>query len=431
MVRPLLVLAVLGPLLPAGGSSLPPAGHFALEGFASLGGGTTGGGAADPLVIDARTPDPARALQSHLAGDHPAVVDLRADVDLAALANGDRPPLLAPGLVAVGVVRVGSNKTLVSTVGATLRHGTLLLDGSRNVIVRNLRFRGLWEWDDATRGAYDRQGWDYLALRGARNVWIDHCDFGRVYDGPLDITAGSDRVTVSWTRFTGATDGEVERQAERLEALMTSDPGDARIAHYRALRRTLGSAEIAARERPQTKGTLVGGSDRAAATDRGRLNVTFHHVAFLGVRQRTPRVRFGNAHVYNVLVDHAGLPPGTSSGVASTMGAAVLVENSLFVDVRRPLSVASGGRLTQRGSLWRVEGAARAFERDAADPGDASALLWNPPAEFPWPDRRAVPYPYALDEASALPGLLDAIGVIVAGSRDDERRLRERLLPQR
>ena len=142
-----------------------------LEGFASLGGGTSGGGvpptgdAARYKVIDEATPTPARALQGHLQGTQPLVIELRTDVDLGALDNHDRPPLLGPGLIRsrVGIIRVGSNKTLFSARGATLRHGTLDLDGSRNVILRNLRFRGLWEWDEATRGEYDAAG---MGLRG-------------------------------------------------------------------------------------------------------------------------------------------------------------------------------------------------------------------------------------------------------------------------
>ena len=147
-------------------------------------------------------------------------------MDLGALDNHENPPLVSPELIRsrVGTIRVGSNKTLFSARGATVRHGTLDLDGSRNVILRNLRFRGLWEWDEATRGEYDRQGWDFVVLRGARNVWIDHCDFGKAYDGPLDIVRGSDLVTVSWTRFAGDTDGEVERQLAHLEASTRRTP---------------------------------------------------------------------------------------------------------------------------------------------------------------------------------------------------------------
>ncbi len=255
--------------------SYPPPGALDLEGFASLGGGTSGGGVPEPgdvaryKVIDAATSSPAHALRSHLQGTQPVVIELRTDVDLGALDNQVRPPLVSPELIQsrLGTIAVGSNKTLFSARGATLRHGTLDLDGSRNVIVRNLRFRGLWEWDEATRGEYDRQGWDFIVLNGARNVWIDHCDFGKAYDGPLDVVRGSDLVTVSWTRFAGDLEGDVERQVAHLEALYQADAGDPRIPHYRSLRKQWSAAEIVRGEIPQQKGNLVGSADDAHATD--------------------------------------------------------------------------------------------------------------------------------------------------------------------
>jgi pectate lyase len=74
--------------------------------------GTTGGGAAGP--IDATSFSQLAAL---LAGDAPRVVRLTTSV--------------------TGSVEIGSNKTLDAAKGAVLR-GHLELDGSANVIVRNL-----------------------------------------------------------------------------------------------------------------------------------------------------------------------------------------------------------------------------------------------------------------------------------------------------
>ncbi|MEV3908776.1 pectate lyase family protein [Streptomyces canus] len=71
------------------------------------------------------------------------------------------------------------------------------------------------------------------------------------HDGLLDITNGSDLVTVSWSRFAD---------------------------HDKAM--------------------LIGNSDSATG-DRGRLRVTLHHNQFESVVQRAPRVRFGQVHLYN------------------------------------------------------------------------------------------------------------------------------------
>jgi pectate lyase len=95
------------------------------------------------------------------------------------------PELIASGL---GVINVASNKTLFSDRGSILRHGTLSLNGSQNIIVRNLKFRGLWEWDDATQGAYDLQNWAFFTVSGSHNIWIDHSDLAKAYDGKIDIS---------------------------------------------------------------------------------------------------------------------------------------------------------------------------------------------------------------------------------------------------
>jgi pectate lyase len=53
------------------------------------------------------------------------------------------------------------------------------------------------------------KGQDLVTLDRATYVWVDHCDLSSAgivgdkdyYDGLLDITHGSDLITVSWTKF--------------------------------------------------------------------------------------------------------------------------------------------------------------------------------------------------------------------------------------
>jgi uncharacterized repeat protein (TIGR02543 family) len=417
-------------------TGLPPLATFALEGFATMGQGVTGGGLADPSdtarykIIDSTTPNPAQTLQSYLQSPGPLIIELRADVDLGALNNQGRRPLINPELIAsnLGVIRVASNKTLFSDRGATLRHGTLNIDGSQNIIIRNLKFRGLWEWDDATQGAYDLQGWDFIALtNGARNVWIDHCDFAKVYDGQVDIVRGSDLVTLSHCRFTGDLGDEAANQINHLESLFQANPADPRISYYASLRNAGQSVQqIITHEIPQDKTSLVGNDDNAGATDAGRLNVTYHHNAFTLVRQRTPRMRFGNAHVYNILVDDTlSAPfPGTQTAVNSTINAAVLVENSEFLEVRTPLAFSGGGRITQRGSQWTFNGAPTPFDPARLNPVDPNALVWNPPASFTWTDLTSLPYPYTLSPVDFVRNNPNQIGTITPADDTDRALLR-------
>jgi pectate lyase len=385
-------------------------------------------------VIDSSTPDPAQTLQTWLQSPDPLVIELRTDVDLGALNNQNqsRRPLINPELIAsnLGVIRVASNKTLFSDRGATIRHGTLNINGTQNIIIRNLKFRGLWEWDDATQGAYDLQGWDFIEISGGRNVWIDHCDFAKSYDGQVDVVRGADLVTLSFNRFTGDLETEVTNQINYLESLYQANPDDSRISYYRSLRQAGQSVQqIITHEIPQDKTSLVGNGDDAGATDAGRLNVTYHHNAFILVRQRTPRMRFGNAHVYNIMVDDiASAPfPGTQTAVNSTTNAAVLVENSEFLEVRTPLAFSNGGRITQRGSVWQFNGAPTPFDPARLNPVDPDALIWNPPLGFTWTDLTKLPYNYTLSPADFVRTNMSQIGTIAPTNATDQALLRSYL----
>jgi len=128
-------------------------------------------------------------------------------------------------------------------------------------------------------GNYDTYGWDYIHVEeSSHHIWVDHCDFERAYDGMLDLTHGSDFVTVSWNVF-----------------------------------------------RAQKKCSLVGHSDSNQLEDTNHLNVTYHHNYFLDVDERMPRMRFGNAHVFNNYCENLG-----GKGIQSTCGAATLVEHCYF-----------------------------------------------------------------------------------------------------
>jgi pectate lyase len=176
-------------------------------------------------------------------------------------------------------IRIGDNTTIVG-VGpdATIRGAWFDIRGTttvprRNIIVRNLTFQDTYdcfpEWSptDGTLGAWNAL-YDSISLRETLNAWIDHNTFEdvetadstlpfhfgvlyQVHDGLVDITNASDLVTVSWNRF---------------------------VNHDKVM--------------------LIGSSN-TAPRDVGRLRVTLHHNLFADTGQRTPRVRFGQDHVYN------------------------------------------------------------------------------------------------------------------------------------
>ncbi|MFO1449474.1 MAG: hypothetical protein U1F61_15070 [Opitutaceae bacterium] len=466
-----------------------PSHEFELVGFGRLAGhglaALTGGGEPrtpydpvartgnvwriDDAVITAAGSAFASQVQAAFSSDTPLVIELETMLDLSRFgrANNGATAIAHPDLFTagrtngtVGTLTIGSNKTIYSAYGGGgFRRGSLSISGKNNVILRNLRFRELWEWDDATTGEYDRNDWDYLVVTSAisggtvtaraHHIWIDHCDFEKSYDGLFDIVRGSDLVTVSWCKVGGTVSGEtvrwVRRQLDYLEANRTAFP------YYNSLRATTTAAELLRRETFQKKSNLVGNSadTSTAAFDTGHLNVTFHHNGYVNVDQRMPRMRFGNAHVFNLLADSRagrGVSGLSLMGVAATSNAAVRVEHSRFLDVRTPITITAGtepvGRVLVLNSanVDTVTGADSGF--DPARLTSAAAFRWNTPAAATgmtgWPvaDSSVMPGGYLppgramsdyLDTSDALAANLARVGVIVPADEIEAGQLRRLL----
>jgi pectate lyase len=224
---------------------------------------------------------------------------------------------------------VGSNTTIVGLKGAVLKGGSLQVKNATNVIIRNLDVRDAYDcfpvWQPNTGGLGDwKTAYDTIWLTGATHVWVDHVTlsdkghpdsaeptyFARNYlrhDGLLDITSGSDLVTVSWSRFAD---------------------------HDKAM--------------------LIGNSDSATG-DRGRLRVTLHHNEFESVVQRAPRVRFGQVHVYNNRYLADGDDYRYSLGVSTE--SAIYAENNAFhtpghIEAADLVKSWNGSALHQTGTLF-------------------------------------------------------------------------------
>ncbi|MEV8588910.1 polysaccharide lyase family 1 protein [Streptomyces sp. NPDC051180] len=285
------------------------------DGWASDGTGTTGGSAAvASRVVTVTTWEEFRAALA-LPGTEPRIVKVAGTLDATAAGcaafeapgydfaryladydpavwgyetevSGPQETLRAASAAAQGLavtVKVPANTTIVG-VGrhAGITGGSLQVQGVDNVVVRNLTLESpldcfpQWDPTDGATGAWNSE-YDSLVVFGSTHVWIDHNTFtdgahpdsslpsyyGEVYqqhDGELDVVRGADLVTVSWNVFTD---------------------------HDKTL--------------------MIGNSDSAGATDRGRLRVTLHHNLFENVVERAPRVRFGQVDAYN---NHFVVPSG-------------------------------------------------------------------------------------------------------------------------
>lgn len=329
-------------------------------GFASLGTGTTGGGDTDPVVVH-NAIELQRALERLDVPDKkrrsamPRVIRLAGDIDLSELANEK------PGTVIkkVGVVYPQSNTTLEGPPGgATVRGGVIELKGADNVIIRNLRFRDLWEYDPT--GQYDRFGWDYIRVssagkKGSSHVWIDHCDFGRVYDGQLDVVHGSDLVTVSNCVFQG-------EGSDRHKKTML-------IGHS--------------------------SSEGAKQYDSGHLNVTIHDCWFRNLESRCPRLRTGNVHFFNNLLEDV------HNGTVSVSGGAILIENSVYRDCGLVTAFSYAGDSIKKGRGGSIRIVGSLDLRKEPDPEKSfhdhpADFRFNKPVGFAWEDLTRPPYAYDL-----------------------------------
>jgi pectate lyase len=279
------------------------------DGWGSIGAGTNGGStAARDQVVTVRTRD---QLVAAVAGDTPKIVYVRGRIDANTDSRGRRltcgdyardgytlqkylqtydPAVWGSDTEPSGPVEdarkasqqaqaaqitvpIGSNTTIIGLPGASITGAALRIDGTHNVIIRGLTITDAndcfpsWDPTDGDTGNWNSE-YDNISLTGATNVWVDHDDlsdgtnldanqpvfFGRPYqshDGLLDITNGSDLVTVSYNRL-----------------------------------------------HDHDKTMLIGSSD-SRTTDRGKLRVTLHHNEFRDLGQRVPRVRFGQVDTYD------------------------------------------------------------------------------------------------------------------------------------
>ena len=248
-----------------------------MAGWATQNGGTTGGAGKTVVTVS-------------------NVSDLRKYAEA-----GNYTIYVKPGTYTVpskSAIKVGSNVTIYGYQGAVLAQtytgnkdedNTIMNVAGKNVIIRNLTFKGA--------GAVDKDAGDCLHVQGGTNVWLDHLDVYDGEDGNLDVINGANYVTISWTRF-----------------------------HY-----TSASKE-------HQFSNLIGNSD-GKTSDDGKLKTTLHHNWWDdGVKERMPRVRYGQVHVANNLFT----TNSSSTCVRAGIKANLRVENNVFIGVNKPIDLYNG-----------------------------------------------------------------------------------------
>lgn len=243
--------------------------HAPADGWAAQQGGTRGGALASPAHVYTVT-DRAQLVAALEASAPARIVRVAATIDM----SEGRPFRDHDEQARRGAVRIPSNTTLLGVApGAGFVNASLIVAGVEQVIVRHLAIRNpcdvapQWDPQDGAKGNWNSE-FDGITVRDARHVWIDHNSFTdapdtddrapvengkrkQCHDGALDITQGSDLVSVTYNHF----------------------------AHHE-------------------KNMLIGAGDRFT-NDQGRLRITLKGNLFEHVAERAPRVRYGQVHLLN------------------------------------------------------------------------------------------------------------------------------------
>ncbi|MCR8635712.1 fibronectin type III domain-containing protein [Paenibacillus radicis (ex Xue et al. 2023)] len=352
-----------------------------------------------------------------------------------ALFVANATPQTHPVLMQTGVSKIYldtlSNITIFSANGSKIKHAGFTIKHGSNIIIRNLEFDELWEWDELTKGDYDKNDWDYMTLEDESKVWIDHCTFNKSYDGGIDVKQGSSGVTISWSLFKGDDRGPNSWVTQQIHAL---EANKASYAMYKFLRdQGLSVEDIIAVAAGQKKQHLVGATEFDSKNPN--LQVTLHHNYYKDMQDRMPRLRGGNVHAYNIVMDSAnnwaakkrinstqeaaisakGYHFGvTSNGAISTEGGAVLVENSEIVDVFYPMrnnqvDAAKSqytGKILAKDTIYSLDGVT--FRGNSDTLNSPMTPVPATPLEFSWSGMTDLPYTYTLDDPSTVKSRLTA-----------------------
>lgn len=256
-------------------------------------------------------------------------------------------------------VYVGSNTTIIGKdKGAKIIHGNLVLDSVSNVIIKNITFEDAFDffprWDPLdsydkttdTGGRWNAE-FDLISIINSTNVFITKCTFSdgdrpdsslpiyfdqkyQCHDGAVDITRGSNYITISYCYFYN-----------------------------------------------HDKVTLIGGSDNHTE-DIGKMKVTLHHNFYEKVGQRLPRVRFGEVHVYNNyykdIINYA---------IGIGINASIYAEANYFENIVEPavqikyFDSKGAGYIKDVGNYPPISGIL-----DAKDGFHTGSVTWNPKERY-------------------------------------------------
>ena len=223
---------------------------------------------------------------------------------------------------------------IMSRNGSKLTHGGFSIQSCDNVAFRNLSLDEMWQWEDSSStstsklGDYDAYGWAYFKIGFCGSIWIDHCTFGKSFDGQIDIsnptydtkgtvfrapygTSGESLVHISNCKFLSGSDdkdGYLYKMMEEIEADYQSSKKNNTLCnyqYYKALRDGGISFDdiLYGIAIPQKKAFLDGDSSDEYSYNTN-LRVSIGNCYFKNIEDRLPKLRSGVAYVYNSVFDN-------------------------------------------------------------------------------------------------------------------------------
>ncbi len=183
-------------------------------------------------------------------------------------------------ITGTGQIKIRSDKSLVGITDDAHIEGIMMqISNAQNIIIQNMTFSHVVQYDLIE------------ITHGAKNIWIDGCEFYNdrdhhqdYYDGLLDIKNGATHITISRSVFHD---------------------------HF--------------------KSVLISSGD--GQTNDHVIRITIHHNYFYNLGSRIPSIRFGKAHIFNNYYKNCG------DGINSRMGACVRIENNFFENVGKAIHI--------------------------------------------------------------------------------------------
>ena len=329
-------------------------------------------------------------------------------------------PLTHPTLLKTGVSMLKladmSNLTIYSKNGAKITHTCIDITGSNNIIIRNIEFDEIWEWDDYTEGAYDRNDWDYMTIeKGSSDIWVDHCTFYKSYDGVIDVKTpvNDSNITISWCEFLPASEDNVFFD-EMMNAMKANPDNYPYYKHL--LEEGMTDQQIYNYAYGQKKTHLLGQSDDDSSAKNIKLTLANNY--YKNSMDRMPRLRYGTAHVYNCIMDAQDLREMrldiektnpelakkiVSNGASSNCGAHMLLENCYMSGITNALISGNGsspaGYINAFNTIYMMDGAKQELKVALNTDKEGEVALVQDKDEF----KKDLPYTgYTLYAASEL-----------------------------